>query len=47
MALGVEDEQQFKQYSCPLFQGYLLSRPLDTDSFIELLIDQGKSFLGS
>jgi len=43
VAEGVENEQQFNiltEYGCQLFQGYLLSRPVDASSFIGLLKQQ-------
>ena len=38
---GVEEEYQLrylKKHSCNMFQGYLVSKPLPEDEFIELIL---------
>jgi EAL domain-containing protein (putative c-di-GMP-specific phosphodiesterase class I) len=40
VAEGVETENQFefmKQHNCRIFQGYLFSRPIPAEDFLQLL----------
>ena len=46
VAEGVEKEEQLEmlvQFGCEIFQGYLFSRPIDHQAFIQLLEAQIKS----
>jgi EAL domain-containing protein (putative c-di-GMP-specific phosphodiesterase class I) len=46
LAEGVETQQQLEflqKIGCDTFQGYLKSRPIPADEFVELLFDQQRA----